>query len=128
MKDIVKQRYEADELLILRELAALGSHLAKIKIELRLTREIVAAAMAILRYNGKAWATLASILGETRFKRALHGKLLATRCPHFRNGKFRGGEDSFAHLVGCYNLRGKLRRGMGAIDFPIEMARKTIDS
>lgn len=54
MKDIVKQRYEADELLILRELAALGSHLAKIKIELRLTREIVAAAMAILRNNGKA--------------------------------------------------------------------------
>ena len=123
---MIKQKREEDELFVLRELAVLGSESAKIIIELQLTREIVAAAMAVLQRKRDLQVTLISILGATRFKRAFHGVLVPTRCPHFRHGVLCGREDSFSHLIDCYNLRGGLKKGAESIDFLVSMARKTV--
>ena len=125
-KDMIRHRHEEDELFVLRELSVLGSESAKIIIELELTREIVAAAMATLKYKRALQVTLASVLGATRFKRAFHGVLVPTRCPHFRHGVLCGREDSFAHLLDCYNLRGRMKRGVESVDFLVEMAKKVV--
>ena len=125
-KEMIKQKHEEDELFILRELAVLGSESAKILIELQLTREIVAAATSVLQGKREHQVTLISILGATRFKRAYHGVLVPTRCPHFRHGVLCGREDSFSHLLDCNNLRNGIRRGTESVDFLVKMARKTV--
>ena len=126
MKQMIKQKHEEDELFVLRELAVLGSESAKIIIELQLTREIVAAAMAVLQRKRELQVTLISILGATRFKRAFHGVLVPASCPHFRHGVLCGREDSFSHLLDCYNLRSGIKKGAESIDFLVEMAKKTV--
>ena len=122
------QKHEEDELLIIRELAVLGSESAKIIVELRLTRDVIAAATSALQRKGELQVTLASILGATRFKRAFHGVLAPTRCPHFRHGVLCGREDSFSRVLDCYNLRSRIKRGAEPTDFLVEMAKKTVST
>ena len=125
-KEMIRHKHEEDGLFILRELAVLGSESAKIIVELQLTREIVAAATTGLQGKREHQVTLISILGATRFKRAYHGVLAPTRCPHFRHGVLCVREDSFSHHIDCYNLRGGLKKGVESIDFLVRMARKTV--
>lgn len=128
LKVLVRQQYEADELLVLRELAVLGSESARIITSLELTREIVQVTMTLLRHRRDAQVTLASVLGGTRFKHAIHGVLVPTRCPHSRYGAVCGREDSFEHLLDCYNLRSQLRKGVEAIDFLVKLAKTVISA
>ena len=68
----MKYQYEADEQIVLRELAALGPDSAHIITTLELSREVVRAAMPILRNRRDAKVTLERNPGRIRFKHAFY--------------------------------------------------------
>ena len=113
-------------MLVLRQLSSLGSVSAEIITRLELTRELVRIAYTILKEERRAQVTLAKILSGTRFKYYLNGVLVPTRCPN----KFGRGEcnqcDSFDHLLRCYGLRKKFKKGADSVKFLILMARRAI--
>ena len=82
----------------------LDSESAEVITRLSLTREIVAAALAALEQDLAAQVNLLSILGGTRFKYALHGVLVPTKCPNKRYGRRCNQEDTYEHLLNCYSL------------------------
>ena len=125
LKDMLKKQQKADETDILRMLATMESESAEIITRLSLTREVVAAALAVLQSDHAAQVNLLSILGGTRFKYAIHGVLVPTRCPNKRYGRQCDQEDSYEHLLRCYALSTEERPGVAAVDFLVTMAKRT---
>ena len=76
-----KSHQEPDEVDVLRMLETLASESAGAIVRLELTRAVIAVASAELRWDNPAQGTLLSILGGTRYRYAIHGVLVPTRCP-----------------------------------------------
>ena len=83
-------------------------------------------AMSALRGERAAQVTLMSILGGTRFKAYFHGVLVPTRCPRMKRRGVCGEEDTYEHLIWCYWLTDRERKGPDSLDFLLAMARKAI--
>ena len=88
-------------------------------------REEVAAALAVLQSDHAAQVNLLSILGGARFKYAIHGVLVPTRCPNKKYGRQCNREDSYEHLLRCYALSTEERPGIAAVDFLVTLAKRT---
>ena len=99
LKEMVRAKWEADEILALRQLSQLDSVSARIITDLELARRIVRMAMSVLREGRGAQVTLLSILGATRFKTFFRGVLVLTRCPHAWGRVACGFENSYGHLL-----------------------------
>ena len=126
LKQALKVQQETDELTVLRLLETLDSESATVLLRLDLTRDIIAAALAQLQHDHPAQVNLLSILGGSRFKYAIHGVLVPTRCPNILFGRPCNKEDSYLHLLECYSLQTEERPGVAAIKFPGLMARRTV--
>ena len=124
VKDVLREQLERDEILVLRQLAPLDSVSANIIIRLELTRELVRAALTMLQEERPAQVTLTKILSGARFKYLLDGVLVPTRCPNKYRGTDCGLEDSFDHLLSCYKLRSRIKKGAQVIGFLLLMARR----
>ena len=124
VKTRLQAQLERDEKLVLRQLKDLGSESASIIIRLDLSRELIQAAMSILREDRPAQITLMTILGGTRFKYAYQGLLIPTSCPRMRGGERCNQQDSFDHLIFCYALQTQLKTGLESVPFLVTMARK----
>ena len=118
-KDMLKKRQEKDEFNILCRLAEMGSGSATIITKLGLTRGIVKEALRELKSVRAAQITLGTVLGATRFRLYQGSRRLATRC-----GKCRHVEDSFDHMLRCYDLMGEYQTGANTVDFLVTMAKK----
>ena len=121
VKSLLRTRQRRDERKVLGRLAELGSTSAAIITELRLTRETVKEAMRSLQRDRAAQITLATILGATRFRVYHGGRRLATRCSNCRHV-----EDSFHHLLRCFNLTEDYQTGAQSVDFLTKMAKRAI--
>ena len=118
-KELLKRRQERDECNILCRLAELGSGSATIITRLRLTRDNVKEALKGLKEDRAAQITLVTILGATRFRIHRGGRTLPTRC-----GRCRHIQDSFDHLIRCYELTQDYQTGDQSVDFLVKMARE----
>ena len=125
LKEVLKKQQKEDEANVLRTLTTVDSESAEIITRLELTREIVGAVLAALQSDHAAQVNLLSVLGGTRFKYAIHGVLVPTKCPNRRYGRRCDREDSYLHLLQCYSLSTEERPGVAAIDFLIKLARRT---
>ena len=121
VKTLLRARQEQGEQKVIARLAALGSDSARIITDLVLTRAVVREAMRDLKEERAAQVALATILGGTRFRVFHNNRRLATRC-----GKCRHIEDSFEHLIRCYDLQAEYRVGAQSVDFLTKMARKAV--
>ena len=125
LKSTIRTQQGADEGEVFRILTALESESAEIITRLSLTREIIQTALAELQQDHAAQVNLLSILGGTRFKYAIHGVLVPTKCPNRRYGRQCLKEDSYEHLLQCYSLATMERPGIAAVDFLVLMAKQT---
>ena len=100
------------------QLAQLGSMSATIITNLQLTREIYKEALDDLQQERAAQITLTCILSANRFRVHYQGSVLRSRC-----GRCRREEDSFAHMLRCYDLQDQLNKGANAAPFLAHMAR-----
>ena len=51
---------------------------------------------------------------------------MPTACQNKKYGRKCKKEDNFDHLVDCYGLRDRMAKGVNAIDFLLEMAKRTV--
>ena len=117
----MKESYEEDEAGVLQALAELGSVSASILVYLELSREVVSQAFHVLRDERAAQTNLADILGATRYRVYHRKKLYHTKCPK----RHCYSRDSFLHMLECYHLIDRVRRGAEAVPFLVTMARLT---
>ena len=122
MRILLRTQYEADERGILQALAELGSVSSSILVYLDLTRGVVAEAFRRLREDSYAQTNLADILGATRYRVCLGGKLHHTVCPR----RYCYQRDSFLHMLDCYHLVDQVQRGPNAAPFLLRLAKNTI--
>ena len=127
-KTIVNKQYEQDELKALQLLGPIHSESAAFIEKLQLPKEDITTVLSVLRAKHDGQINLIGILNETRFKTHFHGFLVPTSCRSKHYSGICGKEDTFAHLLDCYGLRRKLVKGSAAMDFLIEMARRTVTS
>ena len=74
-----KNRMDNDELMVMRQLASLGSESPAIIVDPAQTREVITEAFCILREERTAQVTLASVLGATWYRIYNHRRRLPTR-------------------------------------------------
>ena len=101
VQELVRIRYESDELAAIRMLRECQSVSSGIYLRLGLTRVVISETLKELAECEKARETqvvLCGIICATRFKFYEEGDLLATEC------KKCGEEDSFDHLLGCAQM------------------------
>ena len=122
LKDALLQRENQDEQEALGRLAEKGSTSAQIIRDLRLTRELIREALAVLRGKRRQQVKLARILGAARFKVLTQGRVYHVKCP--RTYCFE--RDSFQHMVQCYGLQEDVVSGADAVPFLVKMARVTL--
>ena len=125
VSELLKKQQQEDETLALRQLGELDSVSAKIILRLKLTREIITTVLSRLRMRHAEQVNLLSILCGTRFKYYYQGTLLPTWCPNTFGGTTCARNDSFEHLLICYDLRRHMKQGPEAVDFLILMAKRT---
>ena len=118
---LLRQRFEADEQGVLQALAELGSISASILVYLNLSKGVVAEAFRRLREERAAQTNLAEILGATRYRVCLGGKLHHTVCPK----RYCYQKDSFLHMLDCYHLTEQVQRGPDAVPFLLRLAKST---
>ena len=126
-KDEIKGLLNAwQEILGIRTLRELQSVSASIITALGLTREVVKCALSILRRRHDAQVNLIGVLCATRFKAMFQGVVIPTFCPNTYRGGSCNAEDTFAHMLTCYNLKYEGQKGLEALDFLLEMAKRAI--
>ena len=103
---------------MIQALAELGSVSASIILFLGLTREIVALAIQRLHADRAAQTTLTEILSATRYRVYHTGKLYHTKCPK----RYCYQRDTFLHMLDCYHLTDRVKRGPEALPFLLHMA------
>ena len=121
LKEVLENQYRQDEMKVLTQLAQLGSTSAQIITSLELTRDIVEEALHELRGERRAQCNLLDILSAARYKTITNEGLMDTHCP-LQACRAR---DSFAHMLGCYDLIPHLEKGPSSTSFLLRMARKT---
>ena len=121
LKQLLGREFQKDEREVLQQLAKIGSLSAAIIIKMQLTRAIVAEAIHNLRDERRVQSNLLEILSAGRFKVPTKQGLMSTHCPL----KACRQQDSFDHMLKCYDLEDGLRSGPAATDFLVKMARKT---
>ena len=126
IKGTVGKQIEQDELKVIKLLESIHSESAGIIEQLQLTKEIVIAALSVLREKHEAQINLISILTGTRFKYHFHGVVVPTFGPNRQYGRTYGEEDGFKHMSHCYGLEAQVRQGPEAIDFLAKLARQTV--
>ena len=99
ISELVRVRYEADELVAIGLLSRKASMAAGLYIGLGLTRHIVREASDALAGSRVQQVVLCGILCATRFKYFEGSGLLPPTCQKC------GAQDSFVHLVGCVEMR-----------------------
>ena len=126
VKDLIKNKQNRDELMVIRILATLSSESTNTITNLEISREMVKTALAGLRDNHKAQINLLNILSGTRFKYPFHGVLVPTCCQNIVGERECGAEDSFEHMMQCYSICVPTKKGPEYIDFMVNLAVKTL--
>ena len=126
VKSLLERQQCQDESMALRQLDELDSASAEIALKLDLTREIITSTLSRLRMRHAEQVNLLSVLSGSHFEYYHSGTLLPTWCPNERSGPPCGRNDSFQHLLNCYNLRRHFATGPGAVNFPTLLARRTL--
>ena len=110
-----------DEQRVMAQLATLGSLSAAIIRRLQLTRKVLMEATRMLLDERRAQNNLLAVLGASRYKVVTKQGLCDTRCPlrHCQR------EDSFDHMLQCYDSESSVEYGAAAAPFLVRMARKT---
>ena len=121
LKGMLAKRQEGDELAIMQQLTGTGSVSASIATCLGLTRAVVAEAYNALRDSREEQHKLTDILGATRFKTQHNGKMHRVKCPK----RYCFSQDSFQHLLECYNLKDDVSEGPEAVPFLVKLAKRT---
>ena len=121
LKGELKKLYEKDELQIMKQLSEIGSASASIVVFLELTRTVVNEAYQMLRDQPEVQQNLTEILSATRYKTYSQGHMHHIKCP--RKTCFK--QDSFRHMIECYNLTNDIKKGPEATPFLVKMARET---
>ena len=119
-KDLIQERVERDEIRAMGRLVGLGSLSATIVMCLGLTRSVIKEALAQLSHDRHLQVTLRSILGATRFKILVRGRVYHVECPHTMLYM----QDSFGHLLECFPLQQDVQFGADAAPFLVQMARR----
>ena len=122
LKSLLSEKEQADEMAVLRELAAMGSTSAEILAYLQVTRPVIKEALAQLCHERQLQTNLAGILCATRFKILVNGRVYHTKCPKTMCYS----KDSFGHLLECYSLQQEVLFGPDAVPFLVKMARTTV--
>ena len=121
IKDILLTQFSQDEQTVLTKLAELGSQSAQIITKLQLTREIIKEAPRELRDERRAQNNLLQVLSAARYKMLSLEGLQDTVCPL----QACNSQDTFKHMLLCYDLSDPVQVGAASVTFLTKMARKT---
>ena len=123
-KGLQKKQQHGDEILTFRSwlelapaLSSLGSELAQVIEQRGLIREIVSAAMSILRERLAEQVNIKSILRGVRFKFHFQGVQVLTKCSIGGFARECQREESYAHLIRPDSLDHQVKKGLEAVGF-----------
>ena len=122
LKVLQEKAWLRDELRVSTRLAELGSSSAQVIRKLELNWAVVAEAFSLLEGKRKLQVDLAGILGATRVKILIGGKVFSAKCP--RRHCFE--RDTFDHMLECYGIRDRRQTGPQAKPFLVLMTKNTL--